>query len=124
MTAAEDAARGTTESEPDARFTFANERTFLAWNRTALALIVAGLAVTQFVTTPRWPGASRAAGVVLIVLGAFLAIASYRKWQRTESALRRGAPVPTSRLPWLLTAGISLGAVIAVLLALFAATQD
>ncbi len=36
-------------AEPDPRFTFANERTYLAWSRTALALIVAGLAVAQFV---------------------------------------------------------------------------
>jgi putative membrane protein len=34
-------------TEPDPRFSFANERTFLAWSRTALALVVAGLAVTQ-----------------------------------------------------------------------------
>ncbi|MBV9808904.1 MAG: DUF202 domain-containing protein, partial [Solirubrobacterales bacterium] len=37
-----------TGSDPDPRFTFANERTFLAWNRTALALIAAGLAAAQF----------------------------------------------------------------------------
>jgi putative membrane protein len=41
-------------SEPDARFTFANERTFLAWNRTALALVVAGLAIAQLL--PPFPG--------------------------------------------------------------------
>ena len=29
--------------DPDPRFTFANERTLLAWNRTALALIAAGV---------------------------------------------------------------------------------
>ena len=37
-----------TGQDPDPRFTFANERTFLAWNRTALALIAAGLAAAQF----------------------------------------------------------------------------
>ncbi len=35
------------ETEPDVRFTYANERTFLAWNRTALALIATGVAATQ-----------------------------------------------------------------------------
>ena len=31
--------------DPDPRFSLANERTFLAWLRTGLALVVAGLAV-------------------------------------------------------------------------------
>ncbi len=38
---------GDVGEEPDARFTFANERTFLAWNRTALGCVVAGLAVSH-----------------------------------------------------------------------------
>ena len=33
--------------DPDPRFTLANERTFLAWNRTALSLVAGGLAVVQ-----------------------------------------------------------------------------
>ncbi|MEU1021518.1 DUF202 domain-containing protein, partial [Streptomyces sp. NPDC005904] len=33
---------------PDYRFSLANERTFLAWLRTALALIGGGFAVDQF----------------------------------------------------------------------------
>jgi putative membrane protein len=37
--------------EPDVRFSFANERTFLAWNRTALALIATGIAATQLLPT-------------------------------------------------------------------------
>ena len=41
-------------TEPDARFTLANERTFLAWNRTALALVVAGLGIVQLL--PPFPG--------------------------------------------------------------------
>ena len=35
--------------EPDYRFTLANERTFLAWIRTALALIAGGVALVQLV---------------------------------------------------------------------------
>ena len=45
---------GENGSEPDARFTFANERTFLAWSRTAIALVVAGLAAIQLL--PPFPG--------------------------------------------------------------------
>ena len=41
-------------TEPDPRFTFANERTFLAWSRTALALVVAGLGIVQLL--PPFPG--------------------------------------------------------------------
>lgn len=35
------------QEAPDPRVSFANERTFLAWNRTALALIAGRLAVSQ-----------------------------------------------------------------------------
>jgi hypothetical protein len=38
------------EIKPDPRLTFANERTFLAWNRTALALVAGGLAAAQYLT--------------------------------------------------------------------------
>ena len=44
----------TDDAEPDARFTLANERTFLAWSRTALALVTAGLAIVQLL--PPFPG--------------------------------------------------------------------
>ena len=56
--------------EPDARFTLANERTFLAWNRTALALISVGLAVTQLLPPFRVTFGRRIIGLPLIVLGA------------------------------------------------------
>ncbi len=50
-------------SEPDARFTFANERTFLAWSRTALALVVAGLAVIQLLLSfPEFPRTGTSSG--------------------------------------------------------------
>ena len=72
--AAEAGASETEGSEPDARFTFANERTFLAWNRTALALVVAGLAIAQLLPPfPGVPWGRHLLAVPLIALGAILA---------------------------------------------------
>ncbi len=71
-------ARDTGGSEPDPRFTFANERTFLAWSRTALALVVAGLGIVQLLPPfPGVPAGRHLLGVPLIALGAVLAIAAY-----------------------------------------------
>jgi putative membrane protein len=106
-------------SEPDARFSFANERTFLAWIRTALALVVAGLAITQLLPPFRdIPGGRRIVGVPLIVLGAVLAFTSYRKWDASERALRLRQPIPQSRIPRVLAAVITLAAVVAVIFVL------
>ncbi len=105
--------------EPDARFTFANERTFLAWIRTALALVAAGLAIVQLL--PPFPGirwGRHAIGVPLIVLGAVVAVWSYLEWHANQRALRRGDPLRRSRLPQLLAAIIALVALAAAVLAL------
>jgi putative membrane protein len=95
-------------TEPDARFTLANERTFLAWSRTALALVVAGLGIVQLL--PPFPGVRwgrHALGIPLIVLGAGVAAAAYWEWQRNQAALRRGEPLPRSVLPRFLAATIT-----------------
>jgi uncharacterized membrane protein YidH (DUF202 family) len=64
-------------TEPDPRFTFANERTFLAWSRTALALVVSGLGVVQLLPPfPGVPWGRRVLGVPLIVFGAVVAVAA------------------------------------------------
>lgn len=106
------------ETEPDPRFTLANERTYLAWNRTSLAVIAGGLAVTQFV---RFGSGSAAAGlavgIVLILVGAALSVGSYRNWQRKDEALRLGRPLPRSSLPLILAIVVAGIAVVAILLA-------
>src|ERR1700691_4572295 len=88
-------------TEPDPRFTFANERTFLAWSRTALALVVAGRALVELLPPfPGVPAGRHLLGVPLIALGAVLAVAAYIEWVRNQRALRRGEPMPTSIIPW------------------------
>ena len=111
-------------TEPDARFTFANERTFLAWSRTALALVVAGLGIVQLL--PPFPGVPvgrHLLGIPLIVLGAVLAVTAYAEWVRNQHALRRGEPLPRSVLPWILAATVTGIAVIAAVVVLISAAR-
>jgi len=105
------------EKEPDVRFTYANERTFLAWNRTALALIATGIAATQLLPEFHVEGGRRILGLPMIALGA-LAITSFRHWRANERAMRRGEPLPRSPMPLVLSIGVGAVAVIAVVLAL------
>jgi putative membrane protein len=111
-------------TEPDPRFTFANERTFLAWSRTALALVVAGLGIVQLL--PPFPGVPvgrHLLGVPLIVLGAVLAVVAYAEWVRNQRALRRGEPLPKSVMPWVLTATVAGMAVISAIIVLLSAVR-
>jgi len=106
-----------TGTAPDPRNTFANERTFLAWNRTALALIAAGLAAAQFLKF-NLHGLRLIIAVPLIVLGGVLALASYTHWQDSERAMRLRQPLRYSWMPMLLSGGIVVIAVGGAILAL------
>jgi putative membrane protein len=111
-------------NEPDPRFTFANERTFLAWSRTALALVVAGLGVVQLLPPfPGVPAGRHLLGIPLIVLGAVLAITAYAEWTKNQRALRRGEPLPRSVMPWILAATVAGMAVIATIVVLISALR-
>ena len=105
--------------EPDVRFTYANERTFLAWNRTALALVATGIAATQLL--PKFsdlPGGRRIIGLPLIAFGAVLALVSYRRWYVNERAMCLGEPLPPSNLSLWLAIGIAVVAAVATVVAL------
>jgi putative membrane protein len=117
-------ARDAGGTEPDPRFTFANERTFLAWSRTALALVVAGLGIVQLL--PPFPGVPvgrHLLGVPLIALGAVLAVVAYAEWVRNQRALRRGEPLPQSFMPWILAAAIAGMALISAVVLLVSALR-
>ena len=104
------------ESEPDVRFTYANERTFLAWNRTALALIATGVAATQLLPEFNVRGGRHLLGIPLIALGALVAFTSFRQWQLNERAMRRHEPLPRSHMSMVLSIGIGIVAVVGIVL--------
>jgi putative membrane protein len=111
-------------TEPDPRFTFANERTFLAWSRTALALVVAGLGVVQLLPPfPGVPWGRHVLGVPLIVFGAVVAVVAYGEWVRSQRALRLGQPLPRSVMPKLLAGVVTVIAVIAAVVVLVSALR-
>ena len=82
--------------DPDPRFTLANERTFLAWIRTSLALLAGGIAVEAFTQEIFDDTARRVLGTILLILGGLLAASAAGRWLRVEAAMRqkRSLPIP------------------------------
>lgn len=98
-------------AEPDPRFTLANERTFLAWIRTSLALLAGAAAVTSF-DLP-WPGWVRLAVAVLLGLTGLLCVVSaWVGWARVERALRVGAPLPGAASYLVVMVGVAVVALL------------
>ncbi|HEV3287356.1 MAG TPA: DUF202 domain-containing protein [Streptosporangiaceae bacterium] len=111
-------------TEPDPRYTFANERTFLAWSRTALALVVAGLGVVQLLPPfPGVPWGRHVLGVPLIVFGAVVAVTAYREWTTSQRAMRHEQPLPRSIMPIVMTVIIAAMAVVAAVVVLASALR-
>lgn len=84
--------------EPDYRFSLANERTFLAWIRTALGVMAAAVAVVQLVSSSDLHGLRREVGVALAVLGLMVSAAAYPHWLRNQRAMRLRQPMGRSLL--------------------------
>jgi len=104
MTPADDDDAG--EAEPDYRFTLANERTFLAWERTSLGLLAAAVAIVQFVPEFGIPGARQVVGAFLTILAMLSAGMGLHRWRQVDRAMRRGMPLPKQTAPVILGLGL------------------
>ncbi|GHI96587.1 membrane protein [Streptomyces olivaceus] len=102
---------------PDYRFSLANERTFLAWLRTALALIGGGFAVDQFLPDLRW-GWRVGLALALLAAGVLCSLRAVNHWVRCERAMRRNEDLPVSRFPALLSAVVAVVALVMVVVVL------
>ncbi len=100
--------------DPDYRFTLANERTFLAWVRTALALSAGGLAALTVLDDVRY---EELLGIGLLALSFLTAATSYRRWALNERAMRLNVPLPPSRLPLMMAIGVAVVALVAAVIA-------
>ncbi|MET7360213.1 DUF202 domain-containing protein [Streptomyces sp. NPDC005562] len=103
---------------PDYRFSLANERTFLAWLRTALALIGGGFAVDQFLPDLRW-GWRIGLALALLAAGVLCSLRAVDHWVRCERAMRRGEDLPAGRFPTVLSLAVAVVALAMVIVVLF-----
>jgi putative membrane protein len=102
-----------TGREPDPRFSFANERTFLAWIRTGLGFLAAGVGIAAVARLGAGLTAEiRVASVVLIACGLGCGIGAWTRWVRSERAMRENRPLPSSPLLLLLVGVLVVVAVI------------
>ena len=100
--------------EPDYRFSFANERTFLAWIRTSLALQAAGVAFDALdLSIPS--RAQTVLAVLFVSLGVTTAAAAWWRWSRSEHAMRLAGPLPSFRIGGALAACVVIAAVVLLL---------
>ena len=102
--------------EPDPRFTLANERTFLAWIRTSLALLAGGIAVEAFTSDLFIPEVRKTVAILLLVLAMVIGAGAFFRWLNVERAMRQKAPLPLPMIAPILAVG---GAVVAAIFVVF-----
>lgn len=102
--------------EPDPRFTLANERTFLAWIRTSLALLAGGIAIEAFTSGLFLEPVRKGLAVLLLLLGMMLSSGAAVRWVRVERSMRDKAPLP---LPLLVPLVAGTGALAAAVVLVF-----
>ena len=99
--------------EPDPRFTLANERTFLAWIRTSLALLAGGIAIEAFTEDLFVVPVRKGLAMILLLMGILLSAGSAVRWLRVERSMRNKAPLPLPLVvPLLAGAGAQAAAVV------------
>ncbi|GAB3943362.1 YidH family protein [Corynebacterium tapiri] len=101
--------------EPDPRFTLANERTFLAWIRTALAFL-AGAVALEAVDIPSLSAHTQKLGAIAIaVVAALISLGAAVRWVRVERAMRDGRPLPVPGIVPVLVVACGIGAVVVLM---------
>jgi putative membrane protein len=111
------------EIEPDYRFTLANERTFLAWQRTSLGLLAAAVAVVQFMPEVSVPGLRQLLGLAVGALAVLTAVAGLHRWVQVDRAMRCDKPLPRAAAATYLTAGLVMMGVVTIGLAITATAR-
>ena len=106
------------EGEPDYRMSLAAERTYLAYVRTALALLAAGVAVAGALPDAGHENLRRVMGVVLVLAGLLLAATAQARWRAVDAAMRRGTPLPHGRTSLAVSAAVVVVALLALVLVL------
>ena len=101
----------------DYRFSLANERTFLAWIRTSVALVAGGIVAAKALSFNhdvwRWVIATPP-----IVGGGLVAALATARWRRFEAAMRQGRELPVGRTIVVLGVAIALYAVLVLVAAI------
>ena len=106
----------------------ANERTFLAWVRTNIALIGLGFVVSRLSPTLSAAGATNASrvlarttpvGIVLVVFGAVVTVLAAVRYDQVNRQIEAGVVKPDRWLVWIVTLVIVLLSVGAVAYMLF-----
>ncbi|MGK0151652.1 YidH family protein [Pseudomonas putida] len=98
---------------PDPRFTLANERTFLAWIRTALALLGGAIAIETFAGQVLQAPLRLWLVGGLMLLSTLLSAGACLRWLRVERALRQRRPLPLPALVPMLALGCLVAALMA-----------
>jgi putative membrane protein len=101
-------------SEPDARFSLANERTFLSWIRTGLALSAAGVAL-EALNLPITPGLRLASALILVCLGVATPVLAWLRWASLERGMRLSQPLPSPLLGPVLTVGTAVASLLVLI---------
>ena len=100
-------------SDPDVRYSLANERTALAWLRTGLGLVAGGIALTSFASFADLSVLLDVVAAVACVGGGCLAAYALVAWRRNERAMRLGRPLPPpSALPVIVVGIVAFAALV------------